>query len=408
MQQTSSILTQSNSIPMDQNTQPPEVKAGDQPKAKVENLTSARLKVSLFDNPATQKVPIAEIAGPVAFIRLDHDDNFADLANVESLDPVTVISMEGIPGFVLLEGQRRLQYLKKEGATEITVMVVGSATYASQAGMARAVEMTKFKKSMTALELSLGIYRLSQLITEDFGPEHFFVHGGDRKNGNASKESLPGFIAKSLGLKQSTVGALLNFAEELGPEALEGLQNHEGMPEFSIKKINQVNARLKGEKLADRIKEQLNDLENAGASDAEKSVVAAQIAHQAISKGQTDESDPPIKSKSKADKSQQKRKQKPGIEGASQQQKDPVGKKGENSEDNQGNPIYDPSEVIRQFSLMDSSSLNLKEQLLSDGGWSKERVKELTASRALFDKQLMEFTGFLDDIIDDIIDEIDS
>ena len=117
MQQTISILTPSNSISMDQNTQPPEVEAADQPKAKVDDLISARLKVSLFDNPATQKVPIAEIAGPVAFIRLDHDDNFADLANVESLDPVTVISMEGIPGFVLVEGQRRLQYLKKVGCS---------------------------------------------------------------------------------------------------------------------------------------------------------------------------------------------------------------------------------------------------------------------------------------------------
>jgi hypothetical protein len=212
----------------------------------------------------------------------------------------------------------------------------------------------------------------------------------------------------ALGLKHSTVGALLNFAEELGHEALEGLQNYEGMAELSIKKINQVNARLKKEKLSDRIQEKLNDLEKAGASNGEKSVVAGQIAHRVISNGLNDESDPPSKGKSKAAKSQQKGKQKPEKEGASQQQQDSKGNNKENSGDNQGNPIYDPSEVTRQFSLMDSSSLSLKELLLSDAGWSKERVKELTASRALFDKQLMEFTGFLDDTIDDIIDEIDS
>ena len=291
-------------------------------------------------------------------------------------------------------------------------MVVGSATYASQIGMARAVEMTKFKKSMTALELSLGIYRLSQLLTEDFGPEHFFSHGGDRKNRNASKESLPGFIAKSLGLKHSTVGALLNFAEEVGPEALEGLQSHEGMAELSIRKINQVNARLKKEKMSDRIQEKLNELEKAGASNGERSVVAGQIAHRVISNGLNDESDPPSKGKPKADKSQQKGKQKPEKEGASQQQQDPKGNNKENSGDNEGHSAYDPSEVTRQFSLMDSSSLSLKELLLSNEDWSKERVKELTALRFTFDKQLIEFTRFLDDILDDIIasieDDIDS
>ena len=125
-----------------------------------------------------------------------------------------------------------------------------------------------------------------------------------------------------------------------------------------------------------------------------------------------DESNPPSKGKSKAAKSQQKAKQKPEKEGASQQQQDPKGNNKENSGDKEGHPAYDPSEVTRQFSLMDSSSLNLKGLLLSDAIWSKERVKELTALRSTFDKQLIEFTLFLDDIIDDIIasieDDIDS
>jgi mRNA-degrading endonuclease RelE of RelBE toxin-antitoxin system len=99
---------------------------------------------------------------------------------------------------------------------------------------------------------------LRELIVNDFGEDHFFSHGGDRKSESGSRESLCTFMALKIGIKPSTVAALLNFGTQVGTLALRGLQQMEDMKMLSIRSIHQCNARLKEIKLRESIEKLMN------------------------------------------------------------------------------------------------------------------------------------------------------
>lgn len=246
------------------------------------DLISNGLQLDFSEQPTVLQMGISEIIAPVAFTRLDQNDNYDDIESIDNLEPVKVAKINGLSGHFLVDGQRRLQFQKEKGKKKINVIVVGDAVCQSQVAMARAVEMTKFKKPMTTLELSLGLLRLRQLLMTEFGEKHFYDHGGDRKDDFESKQSLPVFIAQSLGLAQTTVATLLNFGRELGEEALVGLQDIRDMATLSIRTINQINAQVKESKLSERIQECMEEMRNKDASNKDIICAAGQMASENI------------------------------------------------------------------------------------------------------------------------------
>jgi hypothetical protein len=150
--------------------------------------------------------------------------------------------------------------------------------------MARALDMTRFKRQPNALELVAGLLSLYEIIINEFGKEAFFSHGGNRKGEKKKdKQSLSQYIATVLGLKQSTVNALLNFGLYVGPYGLAGLQYHEDMQRLAIRTINQINAKLKKENLSKKLNDMFHSLDDAKSTEPERIKACGNLSHQIIS-----------------------------------------------------------------------------------------------------------------------------
>jgi hypothetical protein len=237
-------------------------------KAK-KDLIAKELKIDYFGNPTVHQIKISEIFSPPGFTRHNHSNPFEDLDALNNPEPLKVVSAESIKGFFVIDGQRRLEFQKRSGKKQIKALIVGQVVCRSQIVMARALEMTRFKKPPNTPELVQGLLSLYEIIINDFGEEAFFTHGGNRKSGTKGKQSLSQYIASVLELKTSTVNALLNFGHHVGPYGLAGLHYHEDMQKLSIRTINQINARLKKEDLSKKISEMFHTLRDAKTTEAE-------------------------------------------------------------------------------------------------------------------------------------------
>jgi len=251
-------------------------------KQAKDNLIAKKLNIDNFDTPKLKKIKIAEIFNPLTFSRYNHDDEFEDLENLDNLEPVKVVEAEGIKGFFIIDGQRRLEYQKHQKKDQIDVLIIGKAVCQSQISMVRALEMTRFKKPPNTPELVQGLLSLYEIIINDFGEGAFFTHGGNRKSGTKDKQSLSRYIAKVLELKQSTVNALLNFGLHVGPYGLAGLHYHEDMQKLSIRAINQINAGLKKENLSKKINEMFDTLRDAKTTESELIKACGNLSHNII------------------------------------------------------------------------------------------------------------------------------
>lgn len=251
------------------------------------------LRLDYFEKPTSEKIKVSDILSPEAFSRIDPNDEYGDFENVENIDPIILAILEGSQGYSILDGQRRLQYLKNQKEAKIEASIVGEAVCHSQLAMTRAAEMTKLKKPLNILELIHGLLELRQVIIEEFGEDHFFKHGGsDRKQNPNSKESLSAFIARCTGLKQTSVAALLNFGLQIGVEGLQGLQTFDDMKTLAIRKINRINVSLKKSKLKEEIEKLTSTVGSNGGKKPELIKAVGKLAYQTIngqaSKGEFD------------------------------------------------------------------------------------------------------------------------
>ena len=251
-------------------------------KKTKEDLITKELKIDYFDNPTVHQIKISEIFSPPGFTRHNHSNPFEDLDVLDNPDPIKVVRAESIKGFFVIDGQRRLEFLKGSGKKQIRALIVGRVVCRSQIAMARALEMTRFKKPPNTPELVQGLLSLYEIIINDFGEEAFFTHGGNRKSGKKDKQSLSQYIANVLELKKSTVIALLNFGHRVGPYGLAGLHHHEDMQKLSIRAINQINARLKKENLFQKISQMFHSVRDAKTTESELIKACGNLAHNII------------------------------------------------------------------------------------------------------------------------------
>jgi hypothetical protein len=260
---------------------PSNLKLSDEVKSK---LLNNGLKLNYSEKlPSPEKIKVSDISGPEAFSRFDRNDEYCDLENIENLEPIKVAIAEGSQGYFLLDGQRRLQYSKKQKEAKIDALIVGEAVCRSQIAMTRATEMMNIKKPLKILERIHGLIELRQVIIEEFGEDHFFKHGGSgRKQNPNSKESLTAFIACCTGLKQTSVAALLNFGLQIGFEGLQGLQAFDDMKTLSIRKINRINASLKKSKLKEEIEKLTSIIGSNGGKKPELIKAAGKLAYETI------------------------------------------------------------------------------------------------------------------------------
>ena len=181
------------------------------------------------------------------------------LSTITELDPIKVAITDDKELYILIDGERRLEHARRNGEKKIEVQIIGTVVCQSQIGMARGKEMVKFKKPLTPLELAYGLMQLKDQIIRDFGEDAFFSHGGDRKTNHETKQSLPDYIAKVLGINKTTVDTLLRFGTNVGPMGLAGLLTKDDMVGMPLRQINQINASLKN---ADLLKQIENVLTN--------------------------------------------------------------------------------------------------------------------------------------------------
>jgi len=251
-------------------------------KKTKEDLITKELKIDYFDNPAVRQIKITEIFSPPGFTRHNHSNPFEDLDVLDNPEPIKVVRAESIKGFFVIDGQRRLEFQKRSGKKQIKALIVGQVVCRSQIAMARALEMTRFKKPPNTPELVQGLLSLYEIIINDFGKEAFYSHGGNRKSGTKGKQSLSQYIANVLELKKSTVNALLNFGHHVGPYGLAGLHYHEDMQKLSIRAINQINARLKKDNLSKKINEMFHTMRDAKTTESELIKACGNLAHNII------------------------------------------------------------------------------------------------------------------------------
>jgi hypothetical protein len=255
-------------------------------KETKEDLFINELKVDYFVDPDVRQIKISDIFSPPAFTRHNSSNPLEDLEALDNPDPVKVVRAEGVKGFFIISGQRRLEFHKRneKKKKQINAIIVGQVVCRSQIAMARALDMTRFKRQPNALELVVGLLSLYEIIINEFGKEAFFSHGGNRKGEKKKdKQSLSQYIVTVLGLKQSTVNALLNFGLYVGPYGLAGLQYHEDMQRLAIRTINQINAKLKKEKLSKKLSVMFHSLDDAKSSEADRIKACGNLAHQIIS-----------------------------------------------------------------------------------------------------------------------------
>ena len=253
------------------------------PKETKEELFVKELKIDYSGEQDMREIRIADIFTPPAFIRNNYNNPFEDLEALENPEPVKVVIAEDVNGFFIISGQRRLEFYKLNRHQKIRAIIVGKVVCRSQIAMARALNMTRFKMQANTLELVSGLLGLYEIIIDDFGEEAFFSHGGSRKGENiGEKLSLSQYISNILGLKKSTVTALLNFGHHVGPYGLAGLGYHGDVQNLSIRTINQINAKLKADNLSEKLSEMFHSLQGAKATETERIKACGNIAHQMI------------------------------------------------------------------------------------------------------------------------------
>ncbi len=250
-------------------------------KAK-EDLITKNIKIDNSANPLVKQIKISEILSPPGFTRYNQSNLFEDLDILDNPEPIKVVRTKGVKGFFLIDGQRRLELQKLRGEEQINVFIIGEVVCLSQVAMARAKEMTMFKKPLKTLELVQGLLSLYETILNDFGEKAFFSHGGNRKTGTEDKQSLCQYITRVLGLKKSTVNALLNFGNHVGPYGLAGLYFYEDMQKLTIRSINQINAGLKKDNLRKTINEIQFSLHKANTTKPELIKACGKLAHNII------------------------------------------------------------------------------------------------------------------------------
>ena len=100
-------------------------------------------------------------------------------------------------------------YNKKK---QIKALIVGKVVCRSQIAMARALEMTRFKKPPNTLELVAGLLSLYEIIINEFGKEAFFSHGGNRKSEKKEDKAKPQSIhSEHIGIKKVNRERLVEF-----------------------------------------------------------------------------------------------------------------------------------------------------------------------------------------------------
>jgi hypothetical protein len=254
-------------------------KTSDKDKLK---LIERGLSVKPLKEDVIKTLDIKKIVRSTSFLRSEVHDPFDDLDMVAEFDPIKVVAAEGIEKLFLVDGQRRLEHTKRNGEKQIEVQIIGTVVCQSQIGMARGKQMVKFKKPLTPLEMAYGLVQLRDQIICDFGEHAFFSHGGNRKSNDDSQQSLPGYIAKALGMNKSTVDTLLRFGSNVGPMGLAGLLARDDVGGLALREINQDNALLKNANLSDQIDERLKSLTKEGASLDNLVQTAGDLAYQMI------------------------------------------------------------------------------------------------------------------------------
>ena len=253
------------------------------PKKIKEDLFVKELKIDYSDEPDMREIKISEILAPPAFIRNNYSNQFEDLKALDNPEPIKVVIAEDVKGFFIISGQRRLEFHKLNKKKQIKALIVGKVVCRSQIAMARALDMTRFKKPPNTMELVAGLLSLYEIIINEFGKEAFFSHGGSRKSEKKEERlSLSQYIANILGLKKSTVNALLNFGHRVGPYGLTGLYHHEDVQKLSIRAINKINASLKNDNLDKKLSEMFHSLQGVKTTRTERIKACGNIAHQII------------------------------------------------------------------------------------------------------------------------------
>ncbi len=255
-------------------------------KETKEELFTRELKIDYFDEPTDCEINLSQIFSPPAFTRHNHSNSFEDLDALDNNpELIKVVRAEDVKGFFVIDGQRRMELHKSKSKKEkkIKAVIVGRVVCRSQIAMARALEMTRFKRPPNTLELVQGLLSLHEIIINDFGNEAFFSHGGNRKGEQkGDKLSLSQYIANVLGLKKSTVNLLLNFGLRVSPYGLAGLHYHEDMQKIAIRTINRINGGLKKENLPKKLSEMFHSLHGAKTTDPERIKTCGNLAREII------------------------------------------------------------------------------------------------------------------------------
>lgn len=243
------------------------------------DLIKKGLAIKPLKNVNTKEVDLAKIIDSPFFVRRDQSDDFNDLRMLSVTEPIKVVKAEGVNGYFIVDGKRRFDLAKERNAQKVSIQIVGKVVCSAQIALARGKEMVNFKKPLTPLELTQGLMQLRESIDKDFGIENFFSHGGNRKGHEEGKKSLPDFIARQIGIRKSTVRALIQFGRRVGPEGLAGLHNYPDMKDISVRVINQINAGLKDCGLSDKIGELVKSMTGERVDERQLIAAAGEMAH---------------------------------------------------------------------------------------------------------------------------------
>ena len=116
------------------------------PKEFKEKLFVNELKIDYFDESIDCEISLSQILSPPAFTRHIDNNPFEDLEALDNPEQIKVVRAEGVKGFFIISGQRRLEFHKSNKKKKIKATIVGQVVCRSQIAMARALEMTRFKR----------------------------------------------------------------------------------------------------------------------------------------------------------------------------------------------------------------------------------------------------------------------
>lgn len=239
-------------------------------KQKIELIKNG-LKLKPSEQRKTKSIEISKIINLNTYHRCNRKKDYRDLKGIRNLEPIKVATIKGVKEYYcLIDGNRRLQYIKGEGESDIQAEIIGEAVCKSQLGIARAVFMNLNKEPLTNIEKTIGLVRLRRTLLDEFGKKAFYCHGGTRRGQDTEKMSISQFISQQTNLKPWVVQTLLNFGRNLGTYALKGLLYNEGLDDLTLYKIQNINSRIREARLRSTIKAKLSELEKSGTSEKEK------------------------------------------------------------------------------------------------------------------------------------------